>query len=202
MTASRRHALDHTREGAVDATAGARSTRCGKGTHGARLAAETGVDHVSSGDVLRAEIAGRTPVGRELAAHVARGDLVADDLLFRLMVRMVEAVVAASGGYIADGFPRTLTQAERVPGDRDRPRAAPAGGRLDLGAGRGATTAVLDHHSDHHCALFGVVRHRSPSFRMPVDLRTWTSADGPEPPADGWGQGVDRSPRPGRTPSG
>ncbi|MGY1671460.1 adenylate kinase family protein [Geodermatophilus sp. SYSU D00710] len=108
---------------------------CGKGTHGARLAADTGVDQVSSGDVLRAEIAGRTPVGREPAARVARGDLVADHLPFRLMVPLVEAVVAASGGYIADGFPRTLTQAERgIPSrlahhpDRglDRPRCTTA----------------------------------------------------------------------------
>jgi len=86
----------------------------GKGTHGARLAAEFGIVHISSGDVRRTAIADDTPVGKKLAGHVARGDLVPDDVLFELLVPIMERAVAETGGFIADGFPRTLPQAERA----------------------------------------------------------------------------------------
>ncbi|MEV6849536.1 adenylate kinase [Actinoplanes sp. NPDC051411] len=82
----------------------------GKGTHGVRLADDYGVVHISSGDVLRAAIAGDT----RLAGYVARGDLVPDDVLFKLLVPIMERAVAKTGGFIADGFPRTLAQAERA----------------------------------------------------------------------------------------
>ena len=48
-------------------------------------------------------------------------------------------------------------------------------------------TVVLDHHFDHHLPLSGSVRHRPPSFRMPVDLRRCISVNVREPAADGWG---------------
>jgi adenylate kinase len=82
----------------------------GKGTHGVRLAEEFGIVHISSGDVLRAEI----PKNEKLAGYVARGDLVPDDVLFELLIPIMEQAVAATGGFIADGFPRTLAQAERA----------------------------------------------------------------------------------------
>jgi hypothetical protein len=50
-----------------------------------------------------------------------------------------------------------------------------------------AETSGLDHHFDHHWGLFGAVRLRSLSFRMPFDLRRRTQADAREPAADGWG---------------
>jgi adenylate kinase len=86
----------------------------GKGTHGERLAADYGIVHISSGDVLRKAIAEETPVGRKLATYVARGDLVPDDVLFELLVPIIERAVADTGGFIADGFPRTTAQAERA----------------------------------------------------------------------------------------
>jgi adenylate kinase len=82
----------------------------GKGTHGARLAEEFGIVHISSGDVLRSEI----PKNQKLAGYVARGDLVPDDVLFELLIPVMERAVAETGGFIADGFPRTLAQAERA----------------------------------------------------------------------------------------
>jgi adenylate kinase len=82
----------------------------GKGTHGVRLAEEFGIVHISSGDVLRAE-AGNNAT---LAGYLARGDLVPDDVLFELLVPILERAVADTGGFIADGFPRTLAQAERA----------------------------------------------------------------------------------------
>jgi adenylate kinase len=94
----------------------------GKGTQGQRLAAKYGIQHVSSGDVLRAEVQAGTPLGREVAAYQRRGDLVPDGIVFDLLTPVVSAA-AAKGGYILDGFPRTLPQAIA---------AADLGQRLDL----------------------------------------------------------------------
>jgi adenylate kinase len=82
----------------------------GKGTQGERLAAGFGVRHIAAGDLLRAEARAGTPHGRQIAAFQERGDLVPDQIVFDvLMPAVVEA--AAHGGYILDGFPRTLPQA-------------------------------------------------------------------------------------------
>jgi adenylate kinase len=82
----------------------------GKGTQGERLAAEWGVRHIAAGDLLRAEAQAGTGAGREIAAYQARGDLVPDQIVLgALTPAVVEA--AADGGYILDGFPRTLPQA-------------------------------------------------------------------------------------------
>jgi adenylate kinase len=82
----------------------------GKGTQGERLAARFGVRHIAAGDLLRAEAQAGTPHGRQIAAFQERGDLVPDQIVFDvLMPAVVEA--AAHGGYILDGFPRTLPQA-------------------------------------------------------------------------------------------
>jgi adenylate kinase len=86
----------------------------GKGTHGVRLAGEFGIVHISSGDVLRKAITDDTPLGKRLAGYVARGDLVPDDVLFELLVPIMERAAADTGGFIVDGFPRTLAQAERA----------------------------------------------------------------------------------------
>jgi adenylate kinase len=82
----------------------------GKGTQGARLAGRLGVQHVSAGEQLRAEARAGTLVGRDIAAYQQRGDLVPDDIVFDVLTPMVVAAVAR-GGYILDGFPRTLPQA-------------------------------------------------------------------------------------------
>jgi adenylate kinase len=82
----------------------------GKGTQGERLAARYGVQHIAAGDLLRAEAQAGGPLGREIAAHQARGDLVPDQVVLDVLTpAVVEA--AARGGYILDGFPRTLPQA-------------------------------------------------------------------------------------------
>jgi adenylate kinase len=82
----------------------------GKGTQGERLADRLGVQHVSAGELLRAEARAGTPVGCEVAAYLERGDLVPDAIVFDVLTPVVVAAVAR-GGYILDGFPRTLPQA-------------------------------------------------------------------------------------------
>jgi adenylate kinase len=82
----------------------------GKGTQGERLAAWSGVRHIAAGDLLRASARDGGPLGREIAAYQARGDLVPDQIVLDVLTpAVVEA--AAHGGYILDGFPRTFPQA-------------------------------------------------------------------------------------------
>jgi adenylate kinase len=82
----------------------------GKGTQGKRLAAWSGVRHIAAGDLLRAEARAGGQLGREIAACQARGDLVPDQIVLDVLTPVVVGAVA-EGGYILDGFPRTLPQA-------------------------------------------------------------------------------------------
>ncbi len=85
----------------------------GKGTQAAKLAAHYGIAHLSSGALLRAEVAQGTRIGRIAADYLGRGDLVPDALVLEMLsVPVLEA--AGSGGYVLDGFPRTLRQAEEA----------------------------------------------------------------------------------------
>jgi len=85
----------------------------GKGTQGERLAKHLGVPHIASGELLREQVAAGTDLGRAVAAHLARGDLVPDDVVLAIVGEAV-AHAAQSGGYVLDGFPRTRAQAERA----------------------------------------------------------------------------------------
>lgn len=83
----------------------------GKGTQAERLAAAYGIEHISSGELLRREIAAGSPTGRRAAAFVDAGDLVPDELLLDVVAaRVLEA--SGGAGYVLDGYPRTLSQAE------------------------------------------------------------------------------------------
>lgn len=82
----------------------------GKGTQGDRLAKRLGAEHIAAGDLLRAEVARQTPLGREVEQIVASGDLVPDTVVLGLVLPRVLAA-AADGGYILDGFPRSVDQA-------------------------------------------------------------------------------------------
>ena len=85
----------------------------GKGTQAAKLSAHYGIAHLSSGALLRAEVAQGTKIGRIAADYLRRGDLVPDDLVIEMLsVPVLEA--AEKGGYVLDGFPRTLRQAEEA----------------------------------------------------------------------------------------
>jgi adenylate kinase len=85
----------------------------GKGTQAAKLAAHYGIAHLSSGALLRAEVANGTEIGRIAADYLKRGDLVPDELVFEMLAAPV-LEAAGHGGYVLDGFPRTLRQAEEA----------------------------------------------------------------------------------------
>jgi adenylate kinase len=86
----------------------------GKGTHGRWLTQQTGAAHISSGDLLRAEVAAGSDLGRQIAAYTAHGDLVPDELIFSILVPAVVTAARDTGGYVLDGFPRTMPQALRA----------------------------------------------------------------------------------------
>jgi adenylate kinase len=83
----------------------------GKGTQAVRLAEHYGIAHISSGDLLRRHVAENTTIGRSVAACIRRGDLVPDGIVMDILRKPVEAATR-DGGYILDGFPRTVEQAE------------------------------------------------------------------------------------------
>lgn len=85
----------------------------GKGTQCTRLAAHFGIPHISTGDMLREAVAEGTEFGLQAKAIMDRGDLVSDDII----VGVVEERLAkedAAAGYLLDGFPRTVGQAEAL----------------------------------------------------------------------------------------
>jgi adenylate kinase len=87
----------------------------GKGTQAARLAEIYRIPHVSTGDIFRANVQNETPLGQEAKAYMDRGDLVPDDVVNRMVFDRL-AQDDASGGYLLDGYPRTVPQATELGG--------------------------------------------------------------------------------------
>lgn len=85
----------------------------GKGTQAAYLRDQWGMTHISTGDILRAEVRQGTPLGQEAQGYMERGELVPDDLIIRMMEARL-ALLGKTTGYILDGFPRTEMQAEAL----------------------------------------------------------------------------------------
>jgi len=85
----------------------------GKGTQAQRLAASHGLLHLSTGDLLRAEVEAATPLGQEAEAVMARGELVSDELVLAIVRHRLEG---HEGGWLLDGFPRNLPQAVALDG--------------------------------------------------------------------------------------
>jgi len=83
----------------------------GKGTQSSRLANELAVTHLSSGDILRAERQAQTDLGKLAQRFMDDGKLVPDDVILRMMISRITAPEARAG-YVLDGFPRTIPQAE------------------------------------------------------------------------------------------
>jgi adenylate kinase len=83
----------------------------GKGTQASRIAAHFDLTRIATGDLLREEVAGGSELGRTAKAYMDRGDLVPDEVVIAMTRdRVIKA--NAEGGYILDGYPRTLAQAE------------------------------------------------------------------------------------------
>ena len=87
----------------------------GKGTQAKRLASRLSIPHISTGDILREAVADGTELGQQAAPIMAAGALVPDDLMIGIINDRLAKQDAAKG-FILDGFPRTLVQAEKLDG--------------------------------------------------------------------------------------
>ena len=85
----------------------------GKGTQAKLLVEELGIPQLSTGDILRSAIANKTPLGVQAKAIVDRGDLVSDDIVNGIVSERIDAPDCAKG-FILDGFPRTIPQADAL----------------------------------------------------------------------------------------
>ena len=85
----------------------------GKGTQSEKLIAKYGLKHLSTGDLLRSEIAGQTPLGMEAKNFMDKGQLVPDEVVIGMISSALDAHPEAAG-FLFDGFPRTEAQAEAL----------------------------------------------------------------------------------------
>ena len=85
----------------------------GKGTQAARISEAFGLVHLSSGDILRAERKAKSELGSKAQDYMDRGVLVPDDLILSMMMEHIGRT-EKGGGFLLDGFPRTLPQAEQL----------------------------------------------------------------------------------------
>ncbi len=106
----------------------------GKGTQGERLTDDFRLPYYATGDILRAAVKEGTELGRQAREYMERGDLVPDEVIIGVIAERVQGPEAADG-FILDGFPRTVAQAEALDSEMER-------------LGREATAAVLIDVSD------------------------------------------------------
>lgn len=85
----------------------------GKGTQAEKLIEKYKLVHISTGDLLRAEIAARTPLGQEAKGFIDNGKLVPDEVVIGMISAKLDSNTR-TGGFIFDGFPRTIAQAEAL----------------------------------------------------------------------------------------
>ena len=88
---------------------------CGKGTQARLLKEKLGIPHLSTGEILRAEAAKGTPLGKQIKALIDDGNLVPDEMIIKMLSSRIDAD-DCKNGFILDGFPRTLPQAEVLSG--------------------------------------------------------------------------------------
>lgn len=85
----------------------------GKGTQAKRIAAKYSIPHISTGDIFRANIKNNTELGQKAKTYMDKGELVPDELVVDLIMDRFKQPDAANG-YVLDGFPRTIPQAEAL----------------------------------------------------------------------------------------
>ena len=85
----------------------------GKGTHSIRITEKYKMMHISTGDIFREKISKQTPLGMEAKTYMDQGQLVPDELVVKVLVSVVQRNPDVNG-FVFDGFPRTINQAEKL----------------------------------------------------------------------------------------
>ena len=160
----------------------------GKGTQGPLLAGRLGVPYLSTGELLREQVAQGSDIGRQVGPYLDRGELVPDDVA---LAALGDALAAAdrAGGFVLDGFPRTVAQAERAE-DLIRPDAVVylavpddvARQRLRRRASRGRSDDADAEVIEQRLRLFH--RQTEPLLQRYRDRGLLHAVDGSQPPAD------------------
>ena len=86
----------------------------GKGTQSGYIAEKYGLKHLSTGDVLRAEIAKGSELGKSIDELISKGNLVPDEMMYGVIENYISSLPADCKGTIFDGYPRTVSQAESL----------------------------------------------------------------------------------------
>ena len=87
---------------------------CGKGTQSEFIVEKYGLTHLSTGDLMRHEVASGSELGQLIEPYTSQGQLVPDDVTIQLLEKHIESLPADTKGLIFDGFPRTLNQAVQL----------------------------------------------------------------------------------------
>lgn len=87
---------------------------CGKGTQSALLVDKYKLKHLSTGDLLRSEIESKSEVGIMADSYISKGNLVPDEMIIEILLKKIDALATDAAGFILDGFPRTVEQAEAL----------------------------------------------------------------------------------------
>lgn len=87
---------------------------CGKGTQSEFIVEKYGLTHLSTGDLMRHEVASGSELGQLIESYTSQGQLVPDDVTIQLLEKHIESLPADTRGLIFDGFPRTLNQAVQL----------------------------------------------------------------------------------------
>ena len=87
---------------------------CGKGTQSEFIVEKYGLTHLSTGDLMRHEVASGSELGQLIESYTSQGQLVPDDVTIQLLEKHIDSLPADTKGLIFDGFPRTLNQAVQL----------------------------------------------------------------------------------------
>lgn len=87
---------------------------CGKGTQSDFIVSKYGLTHLSTGDLMRKEMASGSELGQVLNSYISQGHLVPDDVTVQLLEQYIDSLPKDTKGLIFDGFPRTLNQAVQL----------------------------------------------------------------------------------------
>jgi len=87
---------------------------CGKGTQSDLIVEKYGLKHLSTGDLLRTEIAEKSTLGIEAESYISKGNLVPDTMILDILSKAIDEQTKSSNGIILDGFPRNVAQAEAL----------------------------------------------------------------------------------------